>query len=172
MAIFYKLKNNKITEIETVKDITFLKDKLRLNVFETIKDIPIPEGYELISNEFVSNLDQTKKIKKEEIRSEFDYFEAEGIDGGIFCKTLGINIQCAKKDIDKVETVLTRASMGRPTPNFYIGESETISSGVTLKSFKDAYLTMTDKYVEMFKIKHDKYKAIKNATTKEEVEAI
>ena len=172
--VFFKHQVNKFDGSEIfLEEVETLQHKINGKSISDEFGNPIfkYENEEIIEYENIDFLKNLKNKKKSKVRQEFANYEAEGVDEGIYCESLDIYIQCGKKDIEKIEAVITRAGMERPVPNYFIGETEMIT-GVDLEDFKAAYLTMTDKYNEMFETKHTKYQAIKDATTKEEVEAI
>jgi len=166
-------KGKNIDEYNADGTLKTLKERYDLGFVET------PAGNEWNGEKFIisevaepeKTIDQLKAEKKEEIKNAFNDFETNGIEGGIDSATLGIKIQCANTDIDKVAKILQKYSCGGSSPDFYIGVDE-IKQNITVDDFKNSYIEITEKWEEMFNKKHTLYAEIENAKTKEALNEI
>lgn len=64
MNKFYSVENNKIIELETVKDFDFMLKIKKGKVYKIIEDVPVPMGYEIKNMEIV----QTAEFKADQER--------------------------------------------------------------------------------------------------------
>lgn len=78
MNTFYKLKGQEIEKIETVKDKSFI-ERRQGTVYESLDQVPIPDGYKLEEMEIVPTEETIKRNKENEIKQQLSELDREAI---------------------------------------------------------------------------------------------